>query len=124
MEESPVTIDDQQRTRIAAFLSIEAEDLSRLLEQLQHGDHAKAALTKLVQQLNEKAMQSSEESWKEVAEEAKAALATEKINFGKKQRLFFFFLMQPCRRRFDSWQPTACMPTHRDTHGVLELIPR
>ncbi|KAF9291277.1 hypothetical protein BGZ68_004593 [Mortierella alpina] len=87
MEESPVTIDDQQRTRIAAFLSIEAEDLSRLLEQLQHGDHAKAALTKLVQQLNEKAMQSSEESWKEVAEEAKAALATEKINFD--QRLQF-----------------------------------
>ncbi|KAF9575471.1 hypothetical protein EC968_003076 [Mortierella alpina] len=87
MEESPVIIDDQQRTRISAFLSIEAEDLSRLLEQLQDGDHARTALNKLVQQLNERAMQSSEESWKEKAEEAKAALATEKINFD--QRLQF-----------------------------------
>ena len=95
MEESPVTIDDQQRTRISAFLSIEAEDLSRLLEQLQNGDHAKAALKKLVQQLNEKAMQSSEESWREKAEEAKAALATEKINFGNKQSFCLDAIVSP-----------------------------
>jgi hypothetical protein len=85
MEDSQTTMTptDQQRTRISKFLSVPVEDLSRLLEQLHDGSQTPLALQQLIQHLDEKAVQEPAESWKEQAEEAKAALSTEKINFGK-----------------------------------------
>lgn len=75
---------DQQRIRISKYLSLDVEELSRLFEQLQDVSQAAPAISKLFQQLDEKAAQdASQESWKQHAAEAKAILETEKINFGK-----------------------------------------
>ncbi|GJJ72146.1 nucleoprotein TPR [Entomortierella parvispora] len=86
MEDSQATpLSDQQKSRISKLLSVPVEDMSRLLDQLQDGSKATDAFQQLVQYLDEKAVQEPDESWKDQAEEAKAALSTEKINF--EQRL-------------------------------------
>ena len=86
-EATQILVNDQQRIRISKLLSLEVEDLSRLFEQLQDGSQASSAINKLVQQLDEKAIQyASDDSWKAQAEEAKATLSTEKINFGNDSR--------------------------------------
>ncbi|KAG0230395.1 hypothetical protein BGX31_005854 [Mortierella sp. GBA43] len=77
-----VVVNDQQRIRISQLLSLEAEELSQLLEQLQDGSQATTAINRLVQRLDEKAAQDAEqESWKQQAAEAKANLETKEINF-------------------------------------------
>ncbi|KAF8946234.1 hypothetical protein BGZ52_008934, partial [Haplosporangium bisporale] len=71
----------QQQARIAKLLALDVEDLARIMDQLQAaGDQVTPSLHKLVQQLDEKAIEFASENWKEQAEEAKASLSTERIN--------------------------------------------
>jgi len=84
MEDSQATpLSDQQKSRISKLLSVPVEDMSHLLDQLQDSTKATDAFQQLVQYLDVRAVQEPAESWKDQAEEAKAALSTEKINFGK-----------------------------------------
>ncbi|KAF9078982.1 hypothetical protein BGX23_005472, partial [Mortierella sp. AD031] len=79
-----VTINDQQRDRISSFLSLEAQELSSIFSLLQDANPQAAgtALNKLLQQLDGKVIEvAGSENWKQQAEESKASLATEKINF-------------------------------------------
>ncbi|KAG0022113.1 hypothetical protein BGZ80_001042 [Entomortierella chlamydospora] len=86
MEDAQTTLNDQKRIRISKFLSLENEDLSRLLDQLKDEAQVASAINKLIQRLDETAIQhASDVSWKQQAEEAKASLSTETINF--EQRL-------------------------------------
>ncbi|KAF9915750.1 hypothetical protein BX616_005476 [Lobosporangium transversale] len=81
MEDVPITLNDQQRIRISKLLSLEVEDLTTLLDQLKNGSEIAPAFNKLIKQLDEKAINhASDASWKEQAEEAKANLATERLN--------------------------------------------
>ncbi|KAG0028589.1 hypothetical protein BGZ82_008348, partial [Podila clonocystis] len=71
----------QQQARIAKLLALDVEDLAKIMDQLQTaGDQITPSLHKLVRQLDEKAIEFASENWKEQAEEAKAALSTERIN--------------------------------------------
>ncbi|KAF9922276.1 hypothetical protein FBU30_007622 [Linnemannia zychae] len=88
MEVTPtgITLNDQQRDRIASLLALGVQEVASIFQQLQDGSQAAAASAKLLQQLDVRATQlAGAESWKEQAEESKATLATEKINF--EQRL-------------------------------------
>ena len=78
-----IALTEQQQSRIASLLLVPAEDLSSLFTQLQDGSQVNAALPQLIQYLNQRATQEPAVPWKEQAEEAKAALGTEKINMGK-----------------------------------------
>ncbi|KAG0350070.1 hypothetical protein BG005_010401 [Podila minutissima] len=71
----------QQQARIAKLLALDVEDLAKIMDQLQAaGNQITPSLQKLFQQLDEKAIEFASENWKEQAEEAKAALSTERIN--------------------------------------------
>ncbi|KAG0076994.1 hypothetical protein BGZ92_002160, partial [Podila epicladia] len=71
----------QQQARIAKLLALDVEDLTKIMDQLQAaGDQVTPSFQKLLQQLDEKAIEFVSENWKEQAEEAKAALSTERIN--------------------------------------------
>ncbi|KAF9290373.1 hypothetical protein BGZ88_007372 [Linnemannia elongata] len=88
MEVTPtgITLNDQQRDRIAGLLALEVQELSSIFSQLQDATQAAAASNKLFQQLDARATQlAGADSWKVEAEEAKALLTTEKINY--EQRL-------------------------------------
>lgn len=85
MEVTPtgITLNDQQRDRIAGLLALEVQELSSIFSQLQNATQAAAASNKLFQQLDARATQlAGADSWKVEAEEAKASLTTEKINYG------------------------------------------
>lgn len=85
MEVTPtgITLNDQQRDRIAGLLALEVQELSSIFSQLQDATQAAAASNKLFQQLDARATQlAGADSWKVEAEEAKASLTTEKINYG------------------------------------------
>ncbi|KAF8977576.1 hypothetical protein BGZ46_007267 [Entomortierella lignicola] len=86
MEDAQITLNDQQRIRISRFLSLENEDLSHLLDQLKDGTQSTSAINTLIQKLDETAVQNAHDiPWRQQAEEAKASLSTERINF--EQRL-------------------------------------
>ncbi|KAF9550513.1 hypothetical protein EC957_000187 [Mortierella hygrophila] len=88
MEMTPtgITLNDQQRDRIAGLLALEVQELSSIFLQLQDATQAATASSKLFQQLDARATQlAGADSWKVEAEEAKASLTTEKINY--EQRL-------------------------------------
>jgi hypothetical protein len=104
MEVTPtgITMNDQQRDRIAGLLALEVQELSSIFLQLQDATQSAAASNKLFQQLDARATQlAGAESWKVQAEESKASLATEKINFGMPLPSFCglkksFQLLQAC----------------------------
>ncbi|KAG0313444.1 hypothetical protein BGZ99_008891 [Dissophora globulifera] len=82
MEGVQIVLNDPQRIRISHLLALQVDDFSRLLTQLHDASQAPAAIQQLFQQLDTRAIQSaSDDSWKQQAEEAKAALASEKITF-------------------------------------------
>ncbi|KAG0345560.1 hypothetical protein BG004_003584 [Podila humilis] len=72
----------QQQARIANLLALDVQDFTMILDHLgSGGDQARSSLNKLVQQLDEKAIQFASEDYRSQAEVAKAELATLKIAF-------------------------------------------